>query len=50
VLILISAVDDVIIDIVYWVRRLWRASTVYRAHDRLEYPALCTPAEEPLRS
>jgi bacteriophage N4 adsorption protein B len=26
--ILISSLDDLIIDIVYWVRRLWRAFTI----------------------
>jgi adsorption protein B len=30
VLILISGLDDLIIDAVYWVRRAWRATTVYR--------------------
>jgi adsorption protein B len=48
VLILISGLDDLIIDIVYWARRGWRAATVYRAHDRLDYHALYEPAEKPL--
>jgi adsorption protein B len=48
VLILISGLDDLIIDIVYWVRRCWRAATVYRSHDRLDYRALYEPAEKPL--
>src|SRR5579864_2369602 len=48
VLILISGLDDLIIDVVYWVRRAWRAATVYRAHDRLDYRALYKPAEKPL--
>ena len=48
VLILISALDDLIIDIVYWLRRGWRAATVYRAHDRLDYRALYEPSEKPL--
>src|SRR5918996_5785633 len=47
VLLLISALDDLIIDLVYWLRRGWRAATVYRAHDRLDYRALYTPAEKP---
>ncbi|HJZ74665.1 MAG TPA: cyclic di-3',5'-guanylate-activated glycosyltransferase NrfB [Vicinamibacterales bacterium] len=48
VLLLISGVDDLIIDIVYWLRRAWRATIVYRAHDRLHYLALSAPAEKPL--
>jgi bacteriophage N4 adsorption protein B len=48
VLILISGLDDLIIDCIYWVRRAWRAATVYRAHDRLDYTALYGPAEKPL--
>jgi bacteriophage N4 adsorption protein B len=48
VLMLISGIDDLIIDIVYWLRRAWRAATVYRAHDRLHYRALAAPAEKPL--
>ncbi len=48
VLMLISGLDDLIIDIVYWLRRGWRAATVYRAHDRLDYRALYGPAEKPL--
>lgn len=48
VLILISALDDLIIDVVYWVRRAWRATTVYRAHERLDCCALTAPAEKPL--
>ncbi len=48
VLIFISGVDDLIIDVVYWVRRGWRAATVYRVHDRLDPRALYEPAEKPL--
>ena len=48
VLMLISGVDDLIIDIVYWLRRAWRAATVYRAHERLHARALLAPAEKPL--
>jgi adsorption protein B len=47
VVLLISALDDLIIDLVYWLRRAWRAATVYRAHDRLDYRALYIPAEKP---
>jgi adsorption protein B len=48
VLILISGLDDLIIDLTYWLRRAWRAATVYRAHDRLDYRALYEPAEKSL--
>ena len=48
VAILISALDDLIIDVVYWVRRAWRATTVYRAHERLDCGALTAPVEKPL--
>ena len=48
VLMVISGVDDLVIDVVYWVRRAWRAVTVYRAHDRLDSDALYGPAEKPL--
>jgi bacteriophage N4 adsorption protein B len=48
VLILISGLDDLIIDVVYWLRRAWRAATVYRSHDRLDYLALYKPPEKPL--
>ena len=48
ILILISSLDDLVIDVIYWVRRAWRAVTVYSAHDRLDYRELYTPAEQPL--
>lgn len=48
ILILISGIDDLFIDLTYWLRRLWRAVTVYRAHERLDYRALYEPAERPM--
>lgn len=45
---LISGVDDLFIDIVYWLRTSWRRLTVYRRHDRLEYQALYEQEEQPL--
>jgi adsorption protein B len=45
---LISGADDLVIDVVYWARRLWRSITVYRTHDRLDYTALYEPLEKPL--
>lgn len=47
-LMLVSGLDDLFIDLVYWFRRVWRAATVYRVHDRLDYRALYGPAEKPL--
>jgi adsorption protein B len=48
VLILISSLDDLVIDVVYWIRRISRSLTVYRTHDRLDYKALYEPGEKPL--
>jgi bacteriophage N4 adsorption protein B len=48
ILILISGIDDLVIDAVYWVRRVWRKTTIYRHHERLNYRALYGPAEKPL--
>jgi len=48
VMMMISGIDDLFIDVVYWTRRFWRAITIYRSHDRLDYSALYGPAEKPL--
>lgn len=42
---LVSGLDDLVIDVVYWWRRLWRALTVYRRHERMEAGTLYTPDE-----
>src|SRR4029434_7613370 len=47
IIILISGIDDLVIDVVYWARRLWRWATVYRVHDRLDPKALYEPTEKP---
>jgi adsorption protein B len=47
VLLLVSGLDDLLIDVVYWVRRAWRAATVYRAHERLQPDALYARPEQP---
>ncbi|MFA9441072.1 cyclic di-3',5'-guanylate-activated glycosyltransferase NrfB [Uliginosibacterium sp. sgz301328] len=44
----VSGLDDLFIDVTYWVRRLWRAVTVYREHPRLSHMALYEPVEKPL--
>lgn len=47
-LMLISGLDDLFIDIVFWVRRCWKSAVTYRRHERMEYSALYAPAEKPL--
>jgi bacteriophage N4 adsorption protein B len=48
VVILISGLDDLFIDIVYWSRHTWRALTVYRTHAHLDYRQLYESEEKPL--
>lgn len=48
VMMLISGLDDLFIDLVYWVRRARRALTIYRRHKPMEYHALYKPDEKPL--
>lgn len=48
ILMLISGIDDLFIDVVYWVRRVWRSATVYRNNDYLDYKALYEPQEKAL--
>lgn len=43
-----SGLDDLIIDVVYWVRRMWRAVTVYKRHKRTGFEALYDKPEKPL--
>ncbi len=45
---LVSGLDDLFIDVVYWLRSAWRRLTVYRQHDRLNYLALYEREEQPL--
>src|SRR4030095_15340016 len=47
VVILVSGVDDLFIDVVYWARRIWRAITVYRVHDRMTDRQLKEMSERP---
>jgi adsorption protein B len=47
IVIFISGLDDLFIDIVYWVRRFWRAITVYARHDRMDYKKLYEADEKP---
>jgi adsorption protein B len=34
VILIVSGIDDLFIDVVYWTRRMWRAVTVYKRHER----------------
>ncbi|WP_266172026.1 glycosyl transferase family protein [Dyella subtropica] len=47
-MLLISGLDDLFIDVVYWVRRLWKSLTVYRRHERTYFHELYRPVEKPL--
>lgn len=48
ILMLISGIDDLFIDIVYWTRRLWRTLTIYRRNNYLGYKQLYEPEEKAL--
>lgn len=48
IMMLISGLDDLFIDIVYWIRRAIRAVTVYRQHQHMDYRTLYQPDEKPL--
>lgn len=47
ILLFISGIDDLVIDLCYWIRRAWRSVTVYR-HHFFDYRGLYRPAEKPL--
>lgn len=47
-LMLISGLDDLFIDVVYWGRFLLRKLTVYRRHKPMDYRELYKPDEKPL--
>ncbi|SCM51026.1 adsorption protein B [Hafnia alvei] len=48
ILMLISGIDDLFIDIVYWARRIWRSLTTYKKHKHLSHKELYKPDEKPL--
>lgn len=48
VIILISGLDDLFIDIVYWSRRAWRTLVIYRKHPYLRHHKLYKLEEKPL--
>lgn len=45
---LISGLDDLFIDIVYWIRRPFRYFTIYRQQGYMSYKELYKPEEKPL--
>lgn len=47
-LMLVSGLDDLFIDIAYWLRRLWKSMVVYQRHEHTNYHELYRPAEKPL--
>ena len=47
-LMLVSGLDDLAIDIVYWIRRAWRAVTVFRRYKPMDASALAPPQERPM--
>ncbi len=47
-IILISGLDDLFIDMVYWTRRTWRALTIYRKNPQLSVSKLYALDEKPL--
>ena len=48
IVISISSIDDLIIDLAYWIRRFIRAVTVYRRHPKMQYSQLLSIEEKPL--
>ena len=48
VAIFISSLDDLFIDAIYWVRRIWRAITVYSRHKPMQASALQEAEEKPM--
>ena len=43
-----SGIDDLLIDVTYWVRRIWRALTIYKKHPNTRYQDLYSIPEKPL--
>lgn len=44
----ITGLDDLLIDVFYWLRRAIRAVTIFRQHNRLSYKELLVIPEKPL--
>lgn len=48
IMMLISGLDDLCIDIIYWIRRAYRVCFVYRRYPKMNYLELYKPDEKPL--
>ena len=48
IVIAICGIDDLFIDVYYWVRRVWRANTTYKKHSRKPAKELYSKEEQPL--
>lgn len=48
VLLALSAVDDLFVDVCFWVRQAWRSLFVHPRHARLQEQALLDRAEQPI--
>lgn len=48
IIIAISSIDDLIIDLIYWIRRLVRSLTIYRQTPKMQYSSLLGIEEKPL--
>ena len=48
IVMLVSGLDDLFIDIVYWIRRPFRYFTIYRQQGYMSYKELYKPEEKPL--
>ena len=48
IIITISSIDDLFIDLTYWIRRLYRSLAVYKKHSKMLYSQLFSIEEKPL--
>ena len=48
IFITVSGFDDLVIDLVYWVRWVWRKFTIYKRHPRADQDLLLSVPEKPL--
>ena len=48
VILCLCGIDDLFIDMYYWLRRFWRRSTVYRRYSRKQATELYEKREQPL--
>ncbi|MDT8410333.1 MAG: glycosyl transferase family protein [Wenzhouxiangellaceae bacterium] len=48
VLLAVLGLDDLFLDIAYWIRRIWRALTVYRKHKRADVDSIMQAEPQPI--